>query len=194
VDRNDCIFPDCMITVDGHRSCEHSCPHEPRTRRKAKRYVIVPGDGDSCPRCNQPTEIREHDAIREKHLAQPFYYTRWFCCVNQQCRTTLMMPERFKVWNGHVKAKEKADAAEQGQVVWGDTWPDGDTSGPPPWDDAVKIDQFIVTPHQAEVLQQVLDEQDAMLDRLQALHERAEKTKALLQSVLELLRKDGTQS
>lgn len=32
-----------------------------------KKYIIVPGDGDPCPRCHLPTEIREHaKALREK--------------------------------------------------------------------------------------------------------------------------------
>ena len=30
---------------------------------KKKYYVVVPGNGDPCPRCRQPTEIREHDIV-----------------------------------------------------------------------------------------------------------------------------------
>jgi hypothetical protein len=26
-----------------------------------------------------------------------FFYTRWFCCVNKACKTTLVMPPRYKV-------------------------------------------------------------------------------------------------
>jgi hypothetical protein len=64
-----------------------------------KSYVIVPDEkGDPCPRCGQPTQVREHKAITEKHLAQPFYYTRWFNCTNDDCQTTLIMPEHYKVW------------------------------------------------------------------------------------------------
>jgi transposase len=37
--------------------------------KKNKRYLIVAGDGDPCPRCGKPTQIREHDAITAKHLA-----------------------------------------------------------------------------------------------------------------------------
>jgi hypothetical protein len=28
-----------------------------------------------------------------------FFYTRWFCCLNKQCKTTLVMPARYKVTN-----------------------------------------------------------------------------------------------
>ena len=28
-----------------------------------------------------------------------YFYTRWFCCMNKSCRTTLVMPERYKVMN-----------------------------------------------------------------------------------------------
>jgi hypothetical protein len=46
-----------------------------------------------------PTEIREHDGVGEKQLRQPFYYRRWFCCTNKDCKTTMIMPERYKVMN-----------------------------------------------------------------------------------------------
>lgn len=63
-------------------------------------------DGDPCPRCGFPTEIREHDKVREKQLRQPFYYTRWFYCHNRQCRTTLIMPKEFIVWNDPTEAEQ----------------------------------------------------------------------------------------
>jgi hypothetical protein len=55
--------------------------------------------GDRCPRCGQWTQVREHKEITEKHLRQPFHYSRWFVCTNRRCRTTLIMPERFKVFH-----------------------------------------------------------------------------------------------
>ena len=95
--------------------------------KKAKRYVVVPGMGDPCPRCCRPTQIREHAAITEKHLRQPHYYSRWFYCTDPNCKTTMVMSARYIVWNEHVRVKEVAEAAPRGQVVWGDHWPDGDT-------------------------------------------------------------------
>lgn len=68
---------------------------------KSKKYVVVAGDGDACPRCGRPTQIREHRLIGDKQLRQPFYYSRWFNCTNKRCRTTLVMPPRFKVDNGN---------------------------------------------------------------------------------------------
>jgi hypothetical protein len=44
-------------------------------------------------------EVREHASIGPKQLRQPYYYSRWYCCRNKQCRTTLVMPDEFKVWN-----------------------------------------------------------------------------------------------
>jgi hypothetical protein len=43
-------------------------------------------------------QIREHVSITDKHLAQPFYYSRWFNCTNPTCKTTLVMPDRFRVF------------------------------------------------------------------------------------------------
>jgi hypothetical protein len=51
---------------------------------------------DACPRCGQPMQIREYDGIDEKQLREPSY-TRWFCCMNKTCKTTLVMPARYKV-------------------------------------------------------------------------------------------------
>jgi len=48
---------------------------------------IVGENGDPCPRCGKPTEIREHREVTEKQLQQPFYYSRWFYCTNRRCRT-----------------------------------------------------------------------------------------------------------
>lgn len=65
--------------------------------KRRKKCIIIPGPGDPCPRCDRPTQIREHTFVSEKHLRQPFYYSRWFYCTNKHCRTGPVMPARFKV-------------------------------------------------------------------------------------------------
>ena len=73
-----------------------------KERRRRSRFgitTVVRESGPPCRRCKQATEVREHGAITEKHLAQPFYYARWYRCRNPSCKTTLIMPEEFKVWN-----------------------------------------------------------------------------------------------
>lgn len=73
-----------------------------RVPPRVRRYAVIGDDGDPCPRCEMPTQIRQHIEITEKHLNQPYYYSRWFFCTNQRCRTTLVMPSRYIVWNeGH---------------------------------------------------------------------------------------------
>jgi hypothetical protein len=42
-------------------------------------------------------QIREYEGVDAKQLAQSFFYTRWFCCMNKTCKTTLVMPSRYKV-------------------------------------------------------------------------------------------------
>jgi hypothetical protein len=39
-------------------------------------------------------QIREYDGVELP--SQPFF-TRWFCCLNKACKTTLVMPARYKV-------------------------------------------------------------------------------------------------
>jgi hypothetical protein len=64
-----------------------------------KNMRVVGLDGPPCRRCGCPTEVREHKEVTAKELARPFYYARWFNCLNRRCRTTLIMPEEFKVIN-----------------------------------------------------------------------------------------------
>ena len=66
--------------------------------KRACKPVVVGKNGDPCPRCGCRTEIRQHKQIRAKHLRQPFYYSRWYYCVNPGCRTTQIMLEKFKVF------------------------------------------------------------------------------------------------
>jgi hypothetical protein len=70
-----------------------------KKERQRDRVVVVPGDGDPCPRCSVPMQIREYGDLTVKHLHRSYFYTRWFCCMNKSCRTTLVMPERYKVRN-----------------------------------------------------------------------------------------------
>ena len=55
--------------------------------------------GDPCPRCGVPMQIREPNGMGDRQRRQQFFYTRWFCCMNKQCKTTLVMPARYKVAN-----------------------------------------------------------------------------------------------
>jgi hypothetical protein len=63
-------------------------------KRKRRKCVVIPGEGDPCPRCAEPMQIREYDGISAKKL---HHYTRWFFCLNKTCKTTLVMPARYKV-------------------------------------------------------------------------------------------------
>ena len=51
-----------------------------RAKRKRKKCLVIPGDGDPCPRCGEPMQI-----------------ARWFCCLNKARKTALVMPVRYKV-------------------------------------------------------------------------------------------------
>src|ERR1700688_2593898 len=59
---------------------------------------VAPGDGPRCPRCQNPTQIKEHVEITAVELAKPFYYSRWYICQNRKCKTTAIMPDECKVF------------------------------------------------------------------------------------------------
>jgi hypothetical protein len=63
-----------------------------------KSKVIGKG-GPPCPRCGKATQVRTHLSIGRKQLRQPYFYSRWFKCTNKKCRTTLIMPPEYIVWN-----------------------------------------------------------------------------------------------
>jgi hypothetical protein len=63
-----------------------------------KKRTLVPGDGPPCPRCGEPSQIREHPEVTPKMLAQAYYYSRWFCCIQRDCRTNLFYDERYRVY------------------------------------------------------------------------------------------------
>jgi hypothetical protein len=85
-----------------------------RTTRLGK-VVVVNDSGPPCPRCKQPTQVREHKEIGERQLCSKFYFVRWYLCTNRQCRTTLIMPEAFKVWNFGMRDEiETQDGEQQG--------------------------------------------------------------------------------
>jgi hypothetical protein len=113
----------------------------------SKNSVVVPGEGDPCPRCKVPMQIFEHREVTKKERRRPFHYSRWFRCQNAQCQTTTVMPARYRVWNcgGEKRAnleqwlgkqndqrraeRETEHAVERGElVVWGDKWPDDDVT------------------------------------------------------------------
>ena len=87
--------------------------------------VIIAGKGDLCPRCKQPTQIREHIKTTEVELRKPFYYSRWFYCQNTSCKTTLIMPDRFKVFPTRPEIK----MVDERMVT------DSSSDLKPPWED-----------------------------------------------------------
>jgi hypothetical protein len=79
------------------------------SKKHKQKHKVVGMNGDPCPRCRKPTEIREHTEITAKHLAQPFFYERWFNCVNPACKTTLIMPDRYRVFASEATREQYAD-------------------------------------------------------------------------------------
>jgi hypothetical protein len=43
-----------------------------------------------------PMQIREYAGLKEKQERRPSSYTR-FCCMNKTCKTTLVMPARYRM-------------------------------------------------------------------------------------------------
>jgi len=72
----------------------------------------VDGDGDLCPRCKRPGQIREHVRLTPELQKKPFYYARWFHCRSStsECPVGVFYgddPERYRVYNGTPPAKKK---------------------------------------------------------------------------------------
>lgn len=90
-----------------------SDPNDPNWKKPPRRIGRIPARDESvadavsrplllgppCPQCQQPTQVRKHAKVGRKQLRQPFYYTRWYFCVNPQCEVTKIMPPEHRVWN-----------------------------------------------------------------------------------------------
>ena len=84
-----------------HRGRKRKVARRAREERApAKSYVVVGNDGDPCPGCGKPTQIREHPAITEKLLRQRYYFWRWFYCTDQRCDVTTHLNPIYKVLPG----------------------------------------------------------------------------------------------
>jgi hypothetical protein len=81
-------------------------------KRNRDRRVVIPGNGDPCPRCGVPMQIREYYEVTKKKLRQSYFYTRWFCCMNKRCRTTLSFNARRRTSSfGLLRRADEDDAA-----------------------------------------------------------------------------------
>jgi len=57
---------------------------------------IISKSENFCKHCNSKLEWRSHAHIKQKHLNQPYYFSKWEYCRN--CKTT-WLHEEFKVFN-----------------------------------------------------------------------------------------------
>jgi hypothetical protein len=75
--------------------------HMKKKMRQRDRAVVVPGDGDPCPRCGVPMQMREYSNSTNQYLRRPYFYTRWFCCMNKSCDLIRLRPgtRRIRFWN-----------------------------------------------------------------------------------------------
>ena len=79
---------------------------------RVKQSVLITGnDGPPCPSCGKPTQIRKHKTIRARELKRPFYYSRWYFCVNSKCVTSTILPSEFRVF-----AQAKSDSHNLGDL------------------------------------------------------------------------------
>jgi hypothetical protein len=76
---------------------ERGCGGNLRRTRVRQKCIVIPGRGDPCPRCGKPMQIREYADLNEKQERGPSFYVRWFCCLNKTCKTTLVMPARYRM-------------------------------------------------------------------------------------------------
>lgn len=89
--------------------------------KKDKRYIVVRNDDVRC-RCGHVAQAREHRELTTKQLRQPYYFSRWFNCLNPKCKTTIFMKDEYKVLNRGVKQPKTPMSdyveLEQQQLFW----------------------------------------------------------------------------
>jgi hypothetical protein len=95
-------------------------------------HITLGTSGVCCPRCGRATEIRSHRYITAKQLRKAFYYSRWFYCVNPHCRTSTIVPDRYRVFNVEPET-ERRMAAIAGQLGLAQADVTANSSEAPPW-------------------------------------------------------------
>lgn len=91
----------------------------------SKTSKAVGKNGPPCPRCGRATQVRTHRSIGRKQLRQLYYYSRWFKCINNKCRTTLVVRPECIVWNPPPDASQ-SNGAPRNDVAPSRREPDGD--------------------------------------------------------------------
>lgn len=81
---------------------------------KKQKYRIT-GEG-VCTSCRGRTEERQHIAITDKQLRQPFFYSKWYYCHNKDCKTTTLMFDKDRIMNQN-KAAQKFKDYEEDQAT-----------------------------------------------------------------------------
>jgi len=62
-------------------------------KHKINNSVEVLGYDKECPKCKQKLQIRKHKFLREKQQKAPYYYKKWYVCVNTNCCYQLNLEE-----------------------------------------------------------------------------------------------------
>ena len=69
-----------------------------RRQRLERKNRVESNNGPNCPRCNKPMMTYRHKQITEKELAKKYYYSEWYRCWNDKCRTDVVTLDEFKVY------------------------------------------------------------------------------------------------
>ena len=52
--------------------------------------------------------------ITDRDRRRPYFYSRWFYCTNARCKTTTIVPDRYRVFNVEPEVERReANIAEQ---------------------------------------------------------------------------------
>lgn len=93
-----------------------------KSKNKNLNFRVVSQGGIPCPRCYVPTELRERTQVTDKQLSQPYYFSRWYNCNNDECPTTLIMREEFKI-------HERSQSSSESPAPRGDSHAAGRADG-----------------------------------------------------------------
>jgi len=62
-------------------------------------------------------QVRQHKQITEKQLKQPFFYLRWYYCLNRKCKTKQVMPDEFIIYNKNKKGRKQKSIRQMEEEI-----------------------------------------------------------------------------
>lgn len=105
-----------------------------------KNRVELDEPGENCPRCGHISVVREHISLESQLKRKKYCYSKWFLCMNTNCKVTIFYDEKYRVYpdkkKNRIKVSSRDSILDDGRNTTKGSnlnWNKGSNSSTPPW-------------------------------------------------------------